>query len=418
MLRNLSRRAWLAAVVVGLCLQPAMLLAQGRQGRPDLQKSSPKVLQAFREVVKKAGECTVRVQCDGKDAALGTVIAADGWVLTKYSELKGKIVCKLKDGRELDARVFGVHEKFDLALLLVEVKGLPFVELSDSKVAPVGNWLASAGLGDDPIAVGVVSVAARDLPARQTRPTPAPSSAYLGVAFDTGEGGAKVTQVLSGTGAEKAGLKVDDTVVALAGEAVQDLDSVLEILRKHKPGETIDLKVKRGDKEIELKVTLGKRPADRSDVQNSMGSELSSRRAGFPTILQHDQVIKPSDCGGPVVDLDGRVIGINIARAGRTESYAIPGETVRKLLPELLSGKLAPPDPALVERVKEARTALEKAVADKTAAEKKAVEAKAALEKAEAERIAAEKKATEAKAALLKAEAEAKKDKKSDPNEK
>lgn len=409
MLTHLCRRAWLAAVVAGLCLQPTTALLA--QGRGDLQKSSPKVLHAFREVVKKAAECTVRIKCDGKDAALGTVVAADGWVLTKHSELKGKIVCKLKDGRELDAKVFGVHEKFDLALLLVEAKGLSFVELSDSTVAPVGNWLASAGLGEDPVAVGVVSVAARDLPARESRPTPPPSSAYLGVAFDPGEGGAKVSQVLPGTGAEKAGLKVDDIVVALAGEAVQDLDNVLGILQKHKPGDTIEMKVKRGDKELELKATLGKRPAGRSDVQNSMGSELSSRRAGFPTILQHDQVIKPNDCGGPVVDVDGHVVGINIARAGRTESYAIPGETVRKLLPDLLSGKLAPPDPALGERVKQARTALEKAEADKTASEKRAAEAKAALEKAEAERSAAEKKLAEAKAALDKAEAEAKKPK-------
>src|SRR5262249_17623555 len=160
--------------------------------------------------------------------------------------------------------------------------------------------------------------------------------------------------------------------------------------------------------------TLGKRPAGRADVQNSMGSELSSRRSGFPTILQHDQVIKPTECGGPVVDLDGRVVGINIARAGRTESYAIPGEAVRKLLPELMSGKLAPPkeNPALLEKIKQARTALEKAEADRLAAEKKAAEAKTALEKAEAERILAEKKAAEAKAALEKAEADAKKEKK------
>ena len=32
----------------------------------------------------------------------------------------------------------------------------------------------------------------------------------------------------------------------------------------------------------------------------------------------------PADCGGPLVNLDGKVVGMNIARAGRTESYAIP----------------------------------------------------------------------------------------------
>ena len=46
-------------------------------------------------------------------------------------------------------------------------------------------------------------------------------------------------------------------------------------------------------------------------------------------ILQHDSVLKPSECGGPLVDLDGKVVGINIARAGRTETYAIPSEVVQ-----------------------------------------------------------------------------------------
>ena len=34
------------------------------------------------------------------------------------------------------------------------------------------------------------------------------------------------------------------------------------------------------------------------------------------------------DCGGPLVDLDGAAVGLNIARAGRTESYALPADVV------------------------------------------------------------------------------------------
>ena len=81
---------------------------------------------------------------------------------------------------------------------------------------------------------------------------------------------------------------------------------------------------------------------DRAEFQNHLGGELSERRAGFPTALQHDTVLKPSDCGGPIVDLEGKVVGINIARAGRVESFAIPAGTIKTLLPDLLSGKLDP----------------------------------------------------------------------------
>jgi serine protease Do len=48
--------------------------------------------------------------------------------------------------------------------------------------------------------------------------------------------------------------------------------------------------------------------------------------------------LQAAQCGGPVVDLDGRAIGLNIARADRTASYAIPSATVRKLVAELLAG--------------------------------------------------------------------------------
>src|SRR5205085_1323950 len=112
---------------------------------------------------------------------------------------------------------------------------------------------------------------------------------------------------------------------------------------KHKPGDVVTLKVLRDEEELDLKATLGKRPTDRGDFQNKMGSELSSRRSGYSTILQHDSVVKPIDCGGPIVDLEGHVIGINICRAGRTESWAVPSEVVQAVLADLKSGKLAPP---------------------------------------------------------------------------
>jgi len=309
------------------------------------------VLTAFREVVARPSQSAVRVQCDGKDAALGTVVAADGWVLTKASELKGKTTVKLKDGRELEARVVGVHPDFDLAMLKVEATGLTPAAWAESKTAPVGFWVASAGTGEEPVAVGVVSVAARKADSRSGPRMPPPNSGYLGIALETVAQGAKVSQVMPGTGAAKAGLKVNDVVVALAGRAIKDHDSLIKSIQNYKPGDKVTLKVKRGDEELEFKAELGKRPLDRGSFQNMMGSTLSTRRTGFPTFLQHDSVIKPNDCGGPLVDLDGKVIGINIARAGRTESYAVPAEAIQPLLNDLKSGKFAPP-PAPAEEKK------------------------------------------------------------------
>jgi serine protease Do len=73
-----------------------------------------------------------------------------------------------------------------------------------------------------------------------------------------------------------------------------------------------------------------------------MGTLLSARRTGFPQVLQTDMVLDAKDCGGPVVDLEGRVLGINIARAGRVETWVLPGEVIKPLLPEFKAGKFAP----------------------------------------------------------------------------
>ena len=83
---------------------------------------------------------------------------------------------------------------------------------------------------------------------------------------------------------------------------------------------------------------------DRQARQNMMGGRVSVRSGGFDRALQHDTVLRPEDCGGPVVDLSGRVVAINIARAGRVESYAIPAEAVKTLVEKLKSPSQATKD--------------------------------------------------------------------------
>jgi serine protease Do len=305
-------------------------------------KSSPRVLAAFRKVVARASRSTVRIECDGRPVALGTIVDAGGWILTKYSELHGTPVCVLKDGRELKARVVGVHERYDLAMLKVAATGLKPVQWADSKDAPVGNWVASPGIGKDPVAVGVVSVAARKVTAPALTWSPSPKSGYLGIALAPSEDSAKIGEVLSGTAAAKAGLKANDTILTISGKPMKNSNEVLVELSRYKPGDVVRVRVKRGTKEFTVEAKLGKRPMSRTEFQDRLGGPLSKVRQGFPMILQHDTVLKPTECGGPLVDLDGNVIGINIARAGRTESYAVPAEAIEPLLGDLRSGKLAP----------------------------------------------------------------------------
>jgi serine protease Do len=311
----------------------------------DFLHNGPQVKKAFRPVVAKPSVSTVRIRSDGKDAALGTITGANGWILTKASVLTGKVTCRLKDGRELPAVLMGVHEGYDLAMLKVEAAGLTPVSWQDSKTATVGKWAASVGTGDDPVAVGVISVATRPFkPGDQPPKTLNTNSGFLGIGLEEAEGGARVTTVFPKSPAQLVGIKVGDIVTQVNKKKVLDSESLINAVGRHKPGVEITLHLMRGKEKLELKAKLAPRPLNMlGNPQERMGSALSNRRGGFPFILQHDSVLAPGDCGGPLVDLDGKTIGINIARAGRTETYAAPTEVVRELLGDLMGGNLPPP---------------------------------------------------------------------------
>jgi serine protease Do len=320
----------LAQLALALALVlPCPARAQSNPG--EFLRSNPSFVQAFREVVQPVNRSTVRIQCDGKDVCLGTIVAADGWILTKAHDLNGRIRCKLGDGRVFDARIIGVHEPHDLALLRIDAVQLRPIEFADSKSAKPGSWVASVGTGADPAAIGVVSVATRKV-----------NEAYLGVQVDTTLQGLIVTGVMLKSAALKAGLRPKDILLRINQQKIADGDQVQQILAEHKPGDKIILTIRRADREQEIKLTLQSREQAgdfRSEFQNRLGSDLSNRRSGYSVILQHDSVLKPTDCGGPLVDLKGRVIGINISRAGRVETWAIPAEVVQPLIAELKSGK-------------------------------------------------------------------------------
>src|SRR6185312_8610120 len=78
-------------------------------------------------------------------------------------------------------------------------------------------------------------------------------------------------------------------------------------------------------------------------------------------IMQTDLVIPHNACGGPAVLLDGKAVGVFIARAGRTESYILPSDRVQKLIGDLKSGKYAPREFTPVLNIKDLETALTKA---------------------------------------------------------
>lgn len=339
------RMTWLSRIARSLVLLLSLLVAAEAltQTRPAAKpyRHDPAVKDALRNVVRTAARSTVQIFVDDKPVALGTIVSSDGYILTKASEVSGPAKVRLSDSRELDAQPVGKDDAFDLLLLKVPAKGLKPVQWGSGDKVSVGSFVIAPRPDGDIASIGVVSVAARDVPARGPGSYPNPNVGYLGVSLQDSEDGPTISSVMQGSPAEKAGLRVGDVIHSLAGQRVRNSERLLEVLRDYPPGAQVRIVVLRDQEFLEKRVTLGQRPRDfsRAEFQNRLGGELSQKRSGFPRILQHDATIQPQDCGGPLVDLDGQVIGVNIARAGRTESYAIPAEAVQKILPELMRGK-------------------------------------------------------------------------------
>ena len=72
--------------------------------------------------------------------------------------------------------------------------------------------------------------------------------------------GAVVRKVTAGSAAEKAGLKENDVVVAIDGAEVQRPDDVGAKIRRHKPGDDVQVTIERAGKQQDVTVTLGTRP--------------------------------------------------------------------------------------------------------------------------------------------------------------
>jgi putative serine protease PepD len=83
---------------------------------------------------------------------------------------------------------------------------------------------------------------------------------YLGVRLTEADEGVGVGEVLEGEPAEAAGLKTGDVVLEAGGKPVESADDIQTAVAARKPGEKLELKIRRGDDERTVTVTLGTRP--------------------------------------------------------------------------------------------------------------------------------------------------------------
>jgi serine protease Do len=84
--------------------------------------------------------------------------------------------------------------------------------------------------------------------------------------------------------------------------------------------------------ELEFTVTTG--------IVSAMGRQLTNRPSALEAFIQTDAAINPGNSGGPLVDLTGRVVGINTAIFGGPRfvgyGFAIPVNLAKKVVHDIL----------------------------------------------------------------------------------
>ncbi len=316
-----------------LILAAAVLLsATSSATLADDRRDNAQMVRLVQPIAESVRDAVVQVLSGGRPVALGTVISTDGYVLTKRSELSGDpIRVRLGDGRLFPARVAAVRRRNDLALLRIE-SDVSFRPIQFSSEAPaIASFLVSVGRTGRPIGIGVVGVNER----------PVDHRGRLGVMLeDDSSGRALVQGVWPDSGADVAGIEPGDLIVAINGREENSRMGVIETLRGMFPGESVRLTILRstetsGQNTMEMNASIREFGVmQESESDSKVNGPRNVRLSGFDHVIQHDTVLDPDECGGPVLDTSGRVVGINIARAGRVVSYALPSSLV---LPEMVS---------------------------------------------------------------------------------
>lgn len=271
-----------------------------------------------------------------EEIAYGVVISPEGHILTKASEVLDAATLSLTvdQTKYSDAKILMVDPTWDVALLKVEATGLVPVSYAVTSEVPQGTWVVANGVttrSGRRLLAGIVSANIREIPAS--------GGAALGVVLKAKTKALEIASVNEKSGAKEAGLQSGDVILTIEGKPVKKIEDMSEALKDRKAGTTVKVTYRRKDAETTVDVRLSaKGELFNEDVSRNdqMSGKFSPRRSGFPRVIQHDILGSREIQGGPLLDLDGHCLGMNIARANRAESFAIPVEDLKEIATRLM----------------------------------------------------------------------------------
>jgi serine protease Do len=321
------------------------LLVRGpAPGDPVPFEESP-VAKAMGRAIDDIPTIVCEVLGDGQRRAFGTIVSPNGSVLTKASELYGKISCRLADGRELPATVLHRAREHDLAVLKIDAANLPQIQWSPRKDLPVG-LLVAAMRGNQRPTVGIVSHAIHEVP---------PATGYFGFGnVKDAEGGVELEEVhapwnsvvedaQTGQILEMDGtpVRVGDVLLSIGGHPVPTVRALEQLAKRRGTSRTVwDIPFAvAGDPICITFQRDGEERTVRTPLLSPIacGAEVNRRNGALPAVFDTDASLTRDQCGGPLVDCDGQVAGITIAVPSTvisgspvaTRVYVIPSPVAR-----------------------------------------------------------------------------------------
>jgi S1-C subfamily serine protease len=287
---------------------------------------------AFRPACQSFQHSIHRVFVADRVKAMATAVGANGLLVTKASEIQGKTFeIELASKQRMRGKVVVTDNLLDLALVQIEYQELIPIDFDLTDASPkMGRLCASIGLNNSSIRFGTVSVAARPLDGK--------SGAYLGASVEMSGSGLLVRKIKPGSPAMQNGLRENDILLAVENTPLTSPSQLNDLVQSHLEGEVLRFEVQRDQITMSFSIKLGDgaklapMPGSREQATDGMSTAMSKRRWSFSEGIQHDCAIFPHECGGPLIDLDGRFLGINIARAGRIQSYTIPSSRVHQFV--------------------------------------------------------------------------------------
>lgn len=317
MLATIGALLLLSGVLLGLVLAPPVTGPGEFAVQPPVTGSStPTDIAA---AAARVSPSVVQLETDGSLGS-GVIYDSEGLILTAAHVVEGvsEVRVRLADGRLLEGEVLGAHVLTDIAVISIPVADLPVALLGYGTGAKVGETAIALGSPfglNQTVTAGIISATGRTIngvPMVQTDAAINPGNsggplintagkvigindviftegggndgigfavaidvaivvadqivagedvrlASLGVGTipDTsGAGGAIVREILTGSAADKAELRVGDRIVAIDGAPIFDPSQLFAAVVSHRPGAAAEVEIVRDGRLITIDVTL------------------------------------------------------------------------------------------------------------------------------------------------------------------